>query len=331
MAQEALSVKIQPQTEVIPELPSQDTLAVNNILCPVDFSEFSLKAFNYAACLARHFRSRLFLQHSVQLSSGYLGGWEPMAIQEMVRTEVHRAGAEMRRLAAVARLHLPEVLMHVDGKGTPQDCILKSIAENRIDLVVMGTHGRKGFNRLVLGSVTERLVHEAVCPVLVICRPARDFVAPEELQPCHLRTILMATDFSPNSDRALAHALKWASEWSGKVILFHAVEEVPPDTQGVVDLFPEYNPFFEKQLVEAWEVIQKQVPPAEHRNCEISYEVRHGNPKEQILQVAEQQNADLIVMGSRGLGESKITWGSTISGVVRDGRFPVLAVRHLGA
>ena len=331
MAQKTLPVETESQIGAIPEQQVRDRLVVKNILCPVDFSEFSLKAFNYAACIARHFRSRLFLQHTVQLSAAYLGGWEPIAIQEMLRSEMRRAGTEMRRLAAVTRLDLPEVLMHVDERGTPQDCILKSIEEHNIDLVVMGTHGRKGFNRLVLGSVAERLVHQAVCPVLVICRPLRDFVSPDELQPWHLKTILLATDFSPNSGRALAHALRWASEWSGKVILFHAVEEVPPETQGRVDLFPEYNPFFEKQIVEAWEAIRKQVPQATDQNCEISFEVRHGNPKEQILHLAEEQNADLIVMGSRGLGRSTVTWGSTISGVVRDGRFPVLAVRHLPA
>ena len=192
----------------------------------------------------------------------------------------------------------------------------------------MGTHGRKGFNRLALGSVAERIVHEAKCPVLVICRPHRDFVAPEELEPVNLKTILLATDFSPNSGLALAQALRWAAEWSGKLVLFHAVEEIPPETQGRVDLFPEYNPYFEKQLVEAWETIQKQVPPETKTKCEISFEVCHGDAKERILQMAEEKSADLIVMGSRGLGRAGAVWGSTISAVMRDGRFPILAVPH---
>lgn len=311
------------------EEPALGNLQIQNILCPVDFSEFSLRAFTYATGIARHFRSRLFLQHTVHLpSSVYPGNVEPTAASETLQAGRNRAAAEMRRLAAVARLELPELLMLVN-EGDIRDHIFQSIEEHKIDLVVMGTHGRKGFNRLGLGSVTERIVHQAICPVLVVCRPLRDFVAPEELEPVRLKTVLLATDFSRNSDRALAYAVKWASEWSGKVILFHAVEEIPPQTPGRVDLFPEYNPSFEKQLAEARERIRMLLPAAAHQKCEISYEVRHGNAKEQILQVVEEKNADLIVMGSRGLGRSAVTWGSTISGVVRDGRFPVLAVRHL--
>jgi nucleotide-binding universal stress UspA family protein len=61
----------------------------------------------------------------------------------------------------------------------------------------------------------------------------------------------------------------------------------------------------------------------------LTYEVRQGNPREQILQYAQEVRPDLIVMGSRGSGRSNVVWGSTISGIVRDGRFPVLSVRHL--
>lgn len=326
MASGGFLVETRSALQRVPEEPPGD-LQIQSILCPVDFSEFSQRAFNYATCIARHFRSRLFVQHTVHIpSSAYLGGPKPAEVQKVLQTNLNQAGAGMRRLAAVARLELPEVHMLVN-EGEIRDRLLESIREHRIDLVVMGTHGRKGFDRLLIGSVTERIVHEATCPVLVICRPERDFVTPEELQPVHPRTIVLATDFSPNSGRALAHALKWASELWGKVILFHAVEENP--APGRLDLFPEYNPFFEKQLVEAWEAIQRQVPTAAKKKCEISYEVRHGGAQEQILQFAEEQEANLIVMGSRGLGKSRAVWGSTISGVVRDGRFPVLAVPHL--
>ena len=239
-----------------------------------------------------------------------------------------QAGANMRRLAAVARLQLPDVQLLVN-EGDIRDSLLKRIKEDAIELVVMGTHGRGGLERLMLGSVTERIVHQATCPVLVVCRPVRDFVAPEEAVPVDLRTILLATDFSSNSSRAVAEAIQWASEWSAKLILFHAVEEVPPKAMGRVDLFPEYNRYFEKQLVVARETIQKQVSSAVNKNFEISSEVRHGNPKEQILRVAEEKNADLIVMGTKGITNTASVWGSTISAVLRDGRFPVLALPHV--
>ncbi len=323
---EPVRAKTRPLT--ISEQPIAGRRNIENILCPVDFSEFSQNAFTYATCIARQLRSRLFVQHTVHLSpTVYLGSADPLVGCHALDATLRQAGVEMRRLAAVARLQLREVQLLVN-EGDIRNRLLQSIQQNDIDLVVMGTHGRKGFNRLALGSLTERIVHEAKCPVLVVCRPHKDFVTPEELQPVHLNTVLFATDFSPNSDRALTEALHWASLWSARVILFHAVKEIPPELKGRVDLSPEFNPYIEKQLVEAWRILHERVSIAADKNLEIECEVRHGDAKEQILQFAEEQGADLIVMGSRGLDMPATTWGSTISGVVRDGRFPVLAVPH---
>ena len=305
------------------------TLQIKNILCLVDFSECSRNAFNYATCIARYFRSKVFLQHTVPYPhTFFLEGATPTAVDETLQVARHGAERELHRLMDSAKVELPEISILLN-EGDIRDRALQSIAERKIDLLVMGTHGHKGFTRLVLGSVAEQIVHEVTCPVLVVSHPRRDFVAPEQLQPVHLNTLLLATDFSAHSGRALAYALNWASEWSGKVILIHAVEKALTAVQGRVELFPEYNPYFEKQIAEAWEKILMQVPEGANKNCEVSYEIWHGNAKDKILEVAEKKNADLIVMGAKGLGKSEIVWGSTISGVVRDGRFPVLALRHL--
>jgi len=306
-----------------------ERLQIKNILCPLDFSEFSQRAFNFAANIARHFQSRLFVQHVVQIPPNtYTEDAGLNTSRKFLQAELYNSGHELRRLIEGAGVEPSEIvtLLH---EGGVRNRILETIQEQRIDLLVMGTHGRKGFNRLVHGSVAERIIHEATCPVLVVSRPQREFVAPQVWEPMHFKTILLATDFSRNSDRALAFALKWASELNGKVILFHAVEGIPPATQGRVDLFPEYNPYFESQIAEAWEKIRMQVPEAVQNWCEVAYEVRHGNPKEEIPKVAEEKKADLIVMGARGVGRSTIAWGSNSSGVVRDGRLPVLVVRHL--
>ena len=82
-------------------------------------------------------------------------------------------------------------------------------------------------------------------------------------------------------------------------------------------------------MAEAWEKIHTVIPPTALSRCEVSYEVRQGNARAEILQYAAEKKPDLIVMGARGMGRSDVVWGSTISGVVRDGRFPVLSVRHL--
>ena len=321
------------QTEtLIPTIPEESwtgRLVVKNILCPVDFSEFSLRAFRYAVGIARHFQARLFVQHTLHLATDMLlEELETSTARQALQFSRQEADHRLRGLLTESGARESEAFTLIN-EGDIRDRILATVAEQKIDLVVMGTHGHKGFNRLVLGSVAEHIVHEVICPVLVICRPETGFVNLENTEAVHLKTILTATDFSPNSGRALAHALRWASEWGGKVTLFHVVQEPPPRMHGLLDLLPEFNPYFDKEVAEAWEKIHKVIPRAALSRCDVSYEVRQGNPREQILQYAAQKKPDLIVMGARGLGRSNVVWGSTISEVVRDGRFPVLAVRHL--
>jgi nucleotide-binding universal stress UspA family protein len=92
-------------------------------------------------------------------------------------------------------------------------------------------------------------------------------------------------------------------------------------------LFPEYNPYFEKQIASASERIRRLVPKSVERWCEVCYEVRHGDAREEIPKVAQEKDADLIVIGARGAGLMVGPWGSVSSAVVREGRFPVLVVR----
>ncbi|MBI3894869.1 MAG: universal stress protein [Acidobacteria bacterium] len=304
-------------------------LRIQNVLCPVDFSDFSRRAFRYALALARRFQARLILQHTLQLPTAlFLEGTDPMAGSPSVQKARQEAKKNLQDLLKEGPADPGEISLLLND-GDIRQRILETIAERKIDLVVIGTHGRKGFNRLMLGSVAEHIIHEAICPVLVISRPQTDFAPSFPDEPIQLKTILLATDFSPNSGRALTYALRWASEWEGKVILFHVIETIPPARNETLDLLPEYNPNFEKQLAESWTRIQQLVPQGIQRRCEVICEVRQGKAKEEILKVAEEKHADLIIMGARGMGRSAIVWGSTISGVVRDGRFPVLAVRHL--
>lgn len=325
-------VRSQTETPIqaLPEESWTSRLVLKNILCPVDFSEFSLQAFRYAVGIARHFQARLIVQHTIHIPTSIVPeGPEVITPREMLEISRQRAEKDLHRLIAESGTKGTEIYVKVN-EGDVKDRIVQTVGAQNIDLVVMGTHGRKGVSRLVLGSVAEHIVHEAVfCPVLVVSRPQTGFVPGDPAGTVQLKTILAATDFSPDSGRALTHALRWASEWGGKVILFHAVEDPPPRMHGMIDLLPEFNPYFDKEVAEAWERIHRVIPEAARNRHELTYEVRQGNPKEEILRYAGESKPDLIVMGSRGSGRSSVVWGSTISGIVRDGRFPVLSVRHL--
>lgn len=300
-----------------------EKLTIDRILCPVDFSEFSRRALQYAISLARHFRAQLFVQHTAEIPQGLLmAGAEPSVIQEW-SAQLPRFKRDIQQVLADTGIEPSEARVVVN-EGPILDRILETVSTQHIDLLVMGTHGHRGFSRLVLGSVAEATIHQAPCPVLVVSRTEPGFAFPDQPDKVQLKTILLATDFSAHSDRALLYALQWACEWAAKVVVVHAV----PVTS-MVDLFPEYNPYFERQAASAWEKLRHLVPSTVEQWCEVSYDVRHGNPKDEILKAAEERNADLIVLGARGAGITAAPWGSVSSGIVREGRLPVLVVREM--
>lgn len=301
-------------------------LVIRNVLCPVDWSDFSERAIRYASEIAGHFGARLIVQHTVPVPTALIPeGPAVIGTQEALHMSTEDAKKGLHTMISKSTSGTtaqPKEILVLVNAGDPKDHIVQTVGEQNVDLVVMGTHGHKGVSRLFLGSVAEHIIHEVVlCPVLVVSHP-------QAAEP-QWKTILAPMDFSPDSARALTHALRWGAEWKARVILFHSVEKPPPRMRGMTDLLPEFNPYFDKEVAESWERIHAAIPEAARDRCELSYEVRQGNPREEILNFAEEAKPDLIVMGSRGSGSSSVVWGSTISSVVRDGRYPVLAIRHL--
>ena len=308
------------------EVPAPvERLQIRSVLCPVDFSDFSHRAVCYAASLARHFGSRLFIQHiAVPGPYPFMAGLNSDVGLPGIEAQLRSAREGILRMLRAAGIATSEVTVLLN-EGDVTASILETTRKEGIDLLVMGTHGHKGFNRLFLGSVAEAVIHQAICPVLVVSRPSPHLEQGE----VSFNTIVLATDFSTHSDRALAYALRWGCEWCSQVVLFHAVEAPAPALRGMVDLFPEYNPYFERQVAIAWDHLRDLVPETAREWCQVAYDVRHGNPKDEILRVAEEKGANLVITGARGAGNSGTPWGSISSAVVRDGHFPTLVVREL--
>lgn len=301
-------------------------LHLRNILCPVDFSDYSQNALLYAHGLGQHFGARVFVQHTVQPGVAYLGGLDPSPAVVDSEVQIRAARDEVRKMLSSADIDSSEVTLLLNS-GDLATRILETESKERIDLLVMGSHGHQGFTRLIMGSNAESLIHASVCPVLVISKPTEGLF--DKKLGRTFQSLLLATDFSGFSDRALAVALKWAHAFKARLTLFHCVEKVPEATKGITDIFPEYNPFFEKQLARAWEQIEHLVPEKDRNNIEVVCEVRHGNPKEEIFRVAGEKHVDLIVTGARGTGTPGSPWGSVSSTIVRNGNIPVLVVRAL--
>jgi universal stress protein A len=144
------------------------TMDIRQILAPTDFSEFSKQAVESAQALAQTFGAKLLLLNVVELPPYPIEGFAPSTMGATLLDDLQRR----------ARLDLAEVLPEVpDSKvevvrrvvvGTPHRTIVEVAEEEKVDLIVMATHGRTGFSHLMMGSVAERVVRTAPCPVLTI-------------------------------------------------------------------------------------------------------------------------------------------------------------------
>lgn len=317
-------VNIRPQLFAVPY--PRTSLRIENILCPVNFSNASFAAFEYSAYLARRMRSRLFVEHTIPDPSSVCFGRQDIGSEtQSLESLKQQAGIQIRRMAAVARLQLREVRLVINAGDTHQR-VLQSIAQNDIGLVVMSTPDHNQNPELNWISLTEKISCDSRCPVLIVPRQRKNFVNLDELGPARLSTIVLATDFSSHSDSATVEALKWAACWSAKIDVIHVVENGPRSSESENSYRSSCELSLEKQLARALDRAQKRFPALARKKITISRKVERGNSSKLVCEFAEEKNADLIIMGSRGWDTSGNSWGSTITGVVRVGRFPVLTV-----
>src|SRR6266853_628386 len=205
------------------------SINIERILCPVDFSEFSIGAYRYASSLAQQYGARLFVQHVVELWGYPYASFVATAdvYVQSCRRLLTEGEEELRNFLKSHEQNgiYPECVIRV---GMAADCILSLADEQTTSLIVMGTHGRRGFDRLMLGSVTERVIRKAPCPVLAVRKPAHDFVVSGKQQDTvHLSRILFCTDFSENSQRAMDHAISLTEEYNAELTVLHVLEDVP--------------------------------------------------------------------------------------------------------
>jgi nucleotide-binding universal stress UspA family protein len=291
-------------------------LKIERILCPTDFSEFSEKAADYALSLARHYESTLVFQHIVEpLTSGYANYAMPDSVYQLYTELREHSETQLQELVKIraADLHT-QVIVQV---GTPTESILSLAERQAIDLIVMGTHGRRGLDRLTMGSVTERVLRKAHCPVLAVRKPAHDFVAKEKgAEPVQLRKILLCTDFSDFAHRAADYAFSLAMEYNAEITLLHVLEQVPEAAQ------------LAAATAEAKRKVEQLVPADALNWCKPQCAVRVGKPYQEIVQLALEAQTDLVIMGVRGRNVLDLAlFGSTTHRVLQLGSCPVLAVR----
>ncbi len=298
------------------------TMNVKRILMPTDFSKCADAALDHALFLARKYGAELHLLHVLQLHlDDYRKGLGTFPSMEEIydRLEVVARSDMGRRLEArsVDVLTVEERLRR--GIAAAPE-IASYVDEEDIDLVVIGSHGRRGVRRFVLGSVAEEVARIVNCPVLVI----RAQETTRELG--HPKRLLVPFDFSGHSEAALMTALQLVADDQAQIDLVHVLPP-PIVTIGYGTSLPIFSDAEASERTRS--ALEDRVAsisvPVE---CPIDCHVLHGNPGGEIIRFAESRGTDLVVIGSQGLaGMSRLLLGSVAEKVMRRTECPVLVVR----
>ena len=295
---------------------------MRRILCTTDFSDFSNHAVPYAVALAREFKAKLYLCHVIDLSSAAIYGDAVLALEAQQSRMTAFANEEIRKLVDKEPLEW-EPLVTI---GNPALEIARLAEEKGVDLAIAASHGRSGLKRLILGSVTERLMRTLPCPLLVVRSPEYGFVesADQEIQ---LKQIMVGHDFSSDSDLALKYGLSLAQEFQAVLHLIHVLE--PPSYEDLVKPASMARDKFQQDVRRRLrEKLMNMVPEEARAWCTPVATLLAGEPHDELTKYALVNSIDLIILGVRGhsLVQSLFV-GSTTDRVIRAAPCPVLSVQ----
>lgn len=281
-----------------------------NILFATDFSPSANHAIPFVQELARHFQS-----HLVALSAR-LPAVNSITPPEMWNSEIEAANAVDQK----HRRELLETFAGIDTEvmieiGEIQSIVEDALKEHNTDLVVIGTHGRTGVAKILLGSVAESIFRTVPCPVLTIGPHSNPGAV-------HVREILFATSLSSEDSTPAAYAVSLAQEFQARLTMLHVVPDPKP---GDLVSWSDVQDSSKQQL-------RQLVPEEAAYWCKPEYFVEHGDPAERILNLANLREVDLIVLGvqpERGVpGASTHLPIATAHKIVTQAKCPVLTVRE---
>jgi nucleotide-binding universal stress UspA family protein len=293
---------------------------IRHILCPVDLSDISRHAVDHAVRIAGWYESRITALHVCNpiaipaTDFAMVGSGAPPVLTE---EEISAVRARLVSCFAAAGAEGADVVIE-SGQATKR--ILELAASLPADLIVIGTHGIGGFQHLVLGSVTEKVLRQATCPVLTVPPHART------TSKLPYKRILCPVDFSTSSLAALGFAFSLAQEGDADLTILNVCDFPPSDESNSAHVFSaEYRRAVEHDTTKKLESL---VLPATREWCRPATRLAHGKAYREILGIATEDGADLIVMGVHGRNALDVMlFGSTTNQVVRRATCPVLTVR----
>jgi nucleotide-binding universal stress UspA family protein len=322
-----IEAKVEEKKSIRAESQKSPTtaLSIKNVLFATDLSATSEAALPYATAICRHCGSMLHIVHvlsdaSILMMTGGVDYVSMSTIYEDAHTEAREKLDQISgRLEAIPHRNYVrhgQVWENLDG----------IVQDEKIDLIVLGTHGRTGLGKLLLGSVAEDILRHASCPVLTVgpkvsgrarlpeFQGPRHDLAPLELE---LRQIVFATNFAPNSALVAQQAISLAEEFRARLTLMHVIEDY-------TQLGSRPGPI-EDGIRRLHDLIPK--------NSVLQYApetlLEFGSAADCILKAASEREADMIVLGARDceeVGTTHFPW-STAHHVIANAMCPVLTIR----
>jgi nucleotide-binding universal stress UspA family protein len=259
-------------------LGTESRIEIQNILFLTDFSPAAKVALPYAGEFANRFGAKLYVLH---VQAPIVNPMTPPASWPGIE-KAAKEKTEQRRLELFQSFPgiQPEVIIE---EGNFWEILDSAIEKNAIDLLVLGTRGRAGVEKLILGSKAEEILRQTRCAVLTAGPGCQD----ETGRRAEVKEIVYATDFSPESAAAGKYALSLAEEFQAHLTLLHVI---PDEKPGDIIRGDEF-------IATTKRLLHALVPAEAEMWCRPQFSIEHGPAADKILEVAEKRNADLIVLG----------------------------------
>jgi nucleotide-binding universal stress UspA family protein len=291
-----------------------------SILAATDFSEYSKVALDICLGVSRCMKTKLYVLHSIEKFPHGSRHLSSSTTPEDIKQKLEESAIDK------VKAMIPEEIMEKGGIvplvrfGKPFNEILQTAKEKNVDLLVIGTHGRAGVDRVILGSVAERIVRKAPCPVMVI--KGRKYVG--------FKRIIVPVDLSDCSRNALEYAIATAGAHNSRLTILHVYEEsfIEPyiNAANSEEEADEIIKAIDRVDANKFDEFLKTVDLGE-----VEYEklLIKGVPETEIVETAMEQQADLVVMGTHGrAGIKHIIIGSTAEEVVRTVHCDIIILKH---
>ena len=281
--------------------PRQERMMIrHNILFATDLADRDMSAFEIASELAMKAKSRLIVTHVVDPNNSS-------------STQLEMA---KRKLAAYVPEDISVDFEHLLKQGDACECILQSVREKDIDLLILGTHGRDGLERAFFGSVAEKIIRKSSVPVMTIREARPSFPSHENPK------LLVPIDFSVYGYAALEYATKLAISTGGEITIVH----VDDSDHSATKQFPHGQPGSTDRQKQIWHQLKGYAPSSS--KISHTHKLLKGDPAREIIEYANAKHFDFVVQGTHGRsGIRRAIMGSVAENIVRHVNCPVISIR----